>query len=86
MEAGNDKLSTLQIMCSARSLPIPRLSTLREKLCQTSLKRASPAAFGSLITVVDEVLQERLIWWFLNNSNQFFLSKPFTGVDDTAER
>ena len=39
MEAGNDKLSTLQITCSALSPPIPRLRALRKKLCQTSLKR-----------------------------------------------
>ena len=52
MEAGNDKLSTLQITCSVRS-PIPRLRALRKKLCQTSLQRASPAAVESPITTVD---------------------------------
>ena len=30
-EAGNNKLSTLQITCSAQSLAIPRLRTLRKK-------------------------------------------------------
>ena len=83
MEAGNDKLSTLQITCSALSPPIPRLRALRKKLCQTSLKRASPAAIESPITIVDGVLQERSIWWFMNNSDQFFLNKRFTGVHDT---
>ena len=53
MEAGNDKLSTLQITCSVRSAPIQRLRALRKKLCQTSLKRASPAAVESPITIVD---------------------------------
>ena len=42
MEVGNDKLSTLQITCSVRFSPIPRLRALREKICQTSLKRVSP--------------------------------------------
>ena len=59
MEAGNDKLSTLQITCSVRSPPIPRLRALRKKLCQTSLKRASPTAIESPITIIDGVLQER---------------------------
>ena len=59
MEAGNDKLSTLQIMSTVRSPPIPR--ALRKKLCQKSLKRASPAAIESPITIVDGVLQERSI-------------------------
>ena len=59
MEAGNDKLSTLQITCSVRSPPISK--ALQKKLCQTSLKHASPAAIESSITIVDEVLQERLI-------------------------
>ena len=44
MEAGNDKLSTLQIAFTVRSLPITRLRALRKKLCQTSLKRDSSAA------------------------------------------
>ena len=83
MEAGNDKLSTLQITCSVRSHPIPRLRALRKKLCQTSLKRASPAAIESPITIVDGVLQERSIQWFLNNSQQVFLNKRFTGVHET---
>ena len=61
MEAGNDKLSTLQITCSVRSPPIPRLRALRKKSCQASLKRASPAAIESQIIIVDGVLQERLI-------------------------
>ena len=58
MEAGNDKLSTLQITCSVRSAPIQRLRALRKKLCQTSLKRASPAAVESLITLLDGVLRK----------------------------
>ena len=61
MEAGNDKLSTLQITCSVGSPPKPRLRALRKKLCQTSLKHASPAATESTITIVDGVLQERSI-------------------------
>ena len=61
VEAGNDKLSTLQITCSVRLPQIPRLRALRKKLCQTSLKRASPAAVESPITIVDGVLQERSI-------------------------
>ena len=61
MEAGNDKLLTLQITCSVRSPPIPGLRELRKKMCQTSLKRASLAAIESPITTVDEVLQERSI-------------------------
>ena len=61
MEAGNDKLPTLEITCSVRSSPIPRLRALREKLCQTSVKRASPAAIESPITIVDGLQQERLI-------------------------
>ena len=60
MEAGNDKLSTLQITYSVRSPPIPRLRALR-KTRQTSLKRASPAAIESPVTIVDGVLQERSI-------------------------
>ena len=61
MEAGNDKLSTLQITCSVRSPPIQRLRTLQKKIRQTSLKRASSAAIESPITIVDGVLQERSI-------------------------
>ena len=83
MEAGNDNLSTLQIMCSVWSPPILRLRALWEKLCERSLKRASPAAVQSPITIVDVVLQERSIWWFLNNSDQFFLNKRFMVVHDT---
>ena len=81
MEAGNDKYSTLKITCSARYPPIPR--AWQKELCQTSLKRGSPAAIESPITIVHEVLQERSIWWFLNNFDQFFLDKLFTGVHDT---
>ena len=58
MEAGNDKLSTLQITCSLQSPPIRRLRT---NLCQTLLERASLAAIESPITIVDELLQERSI-------------------------
>ena len=83
MEAGNDKLSTLQIAFSVRSIPILRLRALRKKLCQTSLKLVSPAAIEYPITIVHGVLQERSIWWFMNNSDQFFLNKRFTGVHDT---
>ena len=61
MQSGNDKLSTFQITWSVRSTPIPRLTALRKKLCQTLLKRASPAAIELPITIVDGVLQERLI-------------------------
>ena len=61
IEAGNDKLLTLQITCSLRSPPIPRLRALQKKLCQTSLKRASPAAIECPIAIVDRVLQQRLI-------------------------
>ena len=61
MKAGNDKLSTLQITCSVQTPPILRLGALRKKLCQTSLKHASPAATESTITIVDGVLQERSI-------------------------
>ena len=61
IEAGNDKLSTLQITCSVRSPPTPRLRALQKRLCQTSLKRANPAAIESQITIVDGVLQERSI-------------------------
>ena len=61
MQSGNDKLSTFQITWSVRSTPIPRLTALRKKLCQTLLKRASPAAIEFPITIVDGVLQERLI-------------------------
>ena len=39
MEPGNDELSIVQITCSLRSRPIPRLRALRKKLFQTSLKR-----------------------------------------------
>ena len=59
MEAGNDKLSTLQITRSVGSLPLQRLRALQKKLCQTPLKRASPTAIESPITIVDGVLQER---------------------------
>ena len=59
MEAGNDKLSTLQITRSVGSPPLQSLSALRKKSCQTPLKRASPAAIESPITIVDGVLQER---------------------------
>ena len=48
-------------MCSVRSPPIPRLRALRKKLCQTLLKRPSPAAIKSPIKIVDGVLQERSI-------------------------
>ena len=58
---GNDKLSTLQITRSVRSPPIPRLRALWKKLCQTSLKRANPAAIESPITIADGILQERSI-------------------------
>ena len=61
VEAGNDKLSTLQITCSVRSPPIPTLTALRKKLCQASLKRASPDPIESPITIVDGVLQKRSI-------------------------
>ena len=61
MEAGNNKLSTLQITPSVPSPPIPRLRDCEKKLYQTSLKRDSPAAIESPITIVDGVLQERLI-------------------------
>ena len=61
MDAGNDKLSTLQITYSVGSPPKPGLRALRKKLCQTLLKRASPAAIESSITIVDGVLQERSI-------------------------
>ena len=61
MDAGNDKLSTLQITYSVGSPPKSRLRALRKKLCQTLLKRASPAAIESSITIVDGVLQERSI-------------------------
>ena len=61
MEAGNDKLSTLQITCSVQSPPIPRLRVVRKELCQTSQKRASPVAIESPMTNVDGVLQERSI-------------------------
>ena len=61
MEARNDKLSTLQISCSVRSPPIPRSRALQKKLCQTSLKRAGPAAIESPITIVDGVLNESSI-------------------------
>ena len=57
VEAGNDKLSTLQITCSVRSPPIQRLRALRKKLCQASLK----CAIESPMIIVDGVLQERLI-------------------------
>ena len=60
-QAGNDKLSTLQITCSVQSPPIPRLSALQKHLYQTSLKHASLAATESSITIVDVVLQEKLI-------------------------
>ena len=40
---------------------IPRLRVLPKKLCQTSLKRASPAAIESPIKIVEEVLLERSI-------------------------
>ena len=83
MEAGNGKLSALQITCYVQSSPIPRLRVLQKKLCQTSLKHASTAAIESPITIVDGVLQERSIWWFMNNSDQFFLNKHFMGVHDT---
>ena len=59
--AGNDKLPTLQITCSVRSRPVPRLSALRKQLCQTSLKRASPGAIETSVTIVDGLLQERSI-------------------------
>ena len=61
MEAGNDKLLTLQITCSVQSPAIPGLRALRKKICQTSLKRATLAAIESPITIVDGVLQERSI-------------------------
>ena len=61
MEAESDKLSTLQITCSVRSPPIPRLRGLWKKLSQTSLKLASPDAIESPITIVDGELQKRLI-------------------------
>ena len=60
-EAGSDKLSTLQIKCSIRSLPIPRLRALRKKLYQTSLKRGTPVAIESPVTIVDGVLQKRSV-------------------------
>ena len=63
MEAGNDILSTtLQITCSVQSPSIPRLRALQKKLHQTSLQCASPATIESPITIVDGVLQERLIY------------------------
>ena len=83
MEVGNDKLSTLQITCSVRYRPVPRLRALRKQLCQTSLKRPSPGAIETPISIVDGLLQERSIWWLLNNSDQFFLNKRFVGVHDT---
>ena len=83
MEAGNDKLSTLQVTCSVRFPPILKLRALRKKLYKTSIKGAKPAAMESLITIIDGALQERLIWWFWNNSDHFFLDKHFTGVYDT---
>ena len=61
MEAGNVKLSALQITCSIRSPPTPRLRALRKRLCQTLLKRASPAAIESPITIADGATQERSI-------------------------
>ena len=83
MEAGIYKLSTLKIMWSVQFPPILRLRSLQKKLCQISLKRTNLAAIESLTTVVDGVLHERSIWWFLNNSDQFFWDKLFTGVHDT---
>ena len=53
MKAGNDKLLTLQIPCSVRFPPIPRLSALQKNLYQTLLKHASPGATKSPITIVD---------------------------------
>ena len=83
METGNGKLLTLQITCSVRYPPIPRSRALWKKLFQISIKCASPAGIESPMTIVDGVIQERSIWWFLNNSDQLFVNKLFTGVYDT---
>ena len=83
MDAGKGKLSTLQITSSVGSPPIPRLVALRKTLYQASLQRGSPAAIESPITIVDGMLQERSTWWFLNNSEQFFVDKCLTGAHDT---
>ena len=49
------------MFCMIKCDPIPRLRALQKKLCQASLKRASPAAIESPITIVEGVLQERSI-------------------------
>ena len=81
MEAGNDKLSTLPITCSARSPPIPRLRALRRKLCQTPLQRASPAAVD-YPTPISSYRKVRF-----DDSRVFYgcftgVSRRFTGVHD----
>ena len=60
-----------------------KIKSITEKIVPNITKHASTAAIESPITIVDGVLQERSIWWFMNNSDQFFLNKHFMGVHDT---
>ena len=83
MEAGNDKWSILQITCYVQSPLIPTLKALRRKLCQTWLKRDSRVAIESSIAIAGGVIQERSIWRFMNNFDQFLLNNHFTGVHNT---
>ena len=85
MEAGNDKFINPPdyVFCAISSNT--KIKSIMKNVMLTSLKRASPAAIKSPITIVDGVLQERSIWLFLNTSDQFFLDKCFTGVHDSEQ-